>query len=109
MKDSNYQPVSRAQFSNIFKASHGHESFLDIDLLLALCPGVELINNDSGVNNDQLLSLTHHYIVGNEIVEVVQRRGGVLMLGKGSNNIIKLSKLFQFKKNPQIYKKLRYF
>ena len=72
MKDNNYNPVSNEQFANIYKASFGPESYLDIDLMISECSGV--------TRHSSKLELTPHYVLGNEIVEVIQRKGGVVQL-----------------------------
>ena len=76
MKDSNYNPVSDEQFVNIYRASFGPESYLDIDLMISECSGVRSVSGHSCTQ----LELTPHYILGNEIVEVIQRKGGVVQL-----------------------------
>ena len=62
-------------FERSYKESHGHTAFLDIDLVLESLPGVRLLPGRPPV-----LEINDHFILGNEIVEVVKRRGGVIQL-----------------------------
>ena len=75
MKDNDWRLLPVPVFERSYKESHGHTAFLDIDLVLESLPGVRLLPGRPPV-----LEINEHFILGNEIVEVVKRRGGVVQL-----------------------------
>ena len=75
MKDNDLRLLPVPVFERSYKESHGHTAFLDIDLVLESLPGVRLLPGRPPV-----LEINDHFILGNEIVEVVKRRGGVIQL-----------------------------
>ena len=75
MKDNDWRLLPVPVFERSYKESHGHTAFLDIDLILESLPGVRLLPGRPPV-----LEINEHFILGNEIVEVVKRRGGVVQL-----------------------------
>ena len=75
MKDNDWRLLPVPVFERSYKESHGHTAFLDIDLVLESLPGVRLLPGRPPV-----LEINEHFILGNEIVEVVKRRGGVIQL-----------------------------
>jgi len=75
LKDNDWRLLPVPVFERSYKESHGHTAFLDIDLVLESLPGVRLLPGRPPV-----LEINEHFILGNEIVEVVKRRGGVIQL-----------------------------
>ena len=75
LKDNDWRLLPVPVFERSYKESHGHTAFLDIDLILESLPGVRLLPGRPPV-----LEINEHFILGNEIVEVVKRRGGVVQL-----------------------------
>ena len=75
LKDNDLRLLPVPVFERSYKESHGHTAFLDIDLVLESLPGVRLLPGRPPV-----LEINDHFILGNEIVEVVKRRGGVIQL-----------------------------
>lgn len=75
LKDNDWRLLPVPVFERSYKESHGHTAFLDIDLVLESLPGVRMLPGRPPV-----LEINEHFILGNEIVEVVKRRGGVIQL-----------------------------
>ena len=62
-------------FERRYKESHGNTAFLDIDLIIENLPGVRVQPSPPIA-----IEINAHFILGNEIVEVVKSRGGVVQL-----------------------------
>ena len=62
-------------FERRYKESHGNTAFLDIDLIIENLPGVRVQPTPPIA-----IEINAHFILGNEIVEVVKSRGGVVQL-----------------------------
>ena len=69
LKDNDWRLLPVPVFERSYKESHGHTAFLDIDLILESLPGVRLLPGRPPV-----LEINEHFILGNEIVEVVKNR-----------------------------------
>ena len=78
LKDNDWRPLAVPVFERSYKESHGSTAFLDIDLILESLPGVRTLPGPAG--HPPLLELSEHFTIGNEIVEVLKRRGGVVQL-----------------------------
>ena len=83
MKNNNYGsnlvPVS--QLRKTYKETYGHEAFLDIDLVVGAGLGVKYHSLSSDQHQgQQLLHLNNHFILGNEIIDVLEERGGIVPL-----------------------------
>ena len=77
LKDNDFEPVPRTVFERVYREKHGSESFLDIDLALSNSSGIRCLTDSQG---QHLLGLSRHFMLGNEIVEVLKSRGGVVPL-----------------------------
>jgi len=81
LKNNNYGPnlVSVPQLRKTYKETYGHEAFLDIDLVVGAGLGVKY-HPGSDQQGQQLLHLNNHFILGNEIIDVLEERGGIVPL-----------------------------
>ena len=69
------------QLRKTYKETYGHEAFLDIDLVVGAGLGVKYHSLSSDHHQgQQLLHLNNHFILGNEIIDVLEERGGIVPL-----------------------------
>jgi len=76
-KGNDYCPVPVPIFEHEYRETHGIGAFLDLDFVTRECSG---IRKTSRAFDREFLELTLLFMLGNEIVEVLSKRGGVLLL-----------------------------
>jgi len=74
-KENDDSPVSLSLFENKYRAIHGSQAYLDTNFAMRECPGIKKTSRAFG---REFIELSPVFILGNEIVEVLTRRGGII-------------------------------
>eukprot|EP00090_Calanus_glacialis_P034747 TRINITY_DN5870_c0_g1_i1.p1 TRINITY_DN5870_c0_g1~~TRINITY_DN5870_c0_g1_i1.p1 ORF type:complete len:557 (-),score=143.26 TRINITY_DN5870_c0_g1_i1:159-1727(-) len=77
LKRNDYSPVPVHVIENEYKEVHGSEAFLDLDFVTKECVGMRKTSHAFG---REFFEITSLYMLGNEIVEMLIQRGGILPL-----------------------------
>ena len=75
MKQNNFCPIQLSEFEARYRQEFGQETFFDLDLIQE-CPGIFLVRHQEL----EFLDMTNLFRLGNEIVEVIRGRGGIIPL-----------------------------
>ena len=76
MKRNNFCPIPVNEFEESYRREYGEETFFDLELAARQCPGICFERHQ----DLDFIDLTGHFRLGNEIVEIVRGRGGVVSL-----------------------------
>eukprot|EP00092_Neocalanus_flemingeri_P020179 GFUD01021849.1.p1 GENE.GFUD01021849.1~~GFUD01021849.1.p1 ORF type:complete len:408 (+),score=105.75 GFUD01021849.1:138-1226(+) len=82
-RGNNYCPVPVAVFEHEYNETHGIGAFLDLDFVTRECMGIKKTRRS---HNREFVELTLLFMLGNEIVEVLNKRGGILPLDNFTGN-----------------------
>jgi len=76
LKRNNFCPIPVKEFEESYRKEYGEETFFDLELAARQCPGICFERHQ----DLDYIELTKHFRLGNEIVEIVRSRGGVVAL-----------------------------
>ena len=76
MKRNNFCPIPVNEFEETYRREYGEETFLDLELAARQCQGICFERHQ----DLDFINLTKHFRLGNEIVEIVRSRGGLVSL-----------------------------
>ena len=76
LKRNNFCPIQVNDFEESYRREYGEETFLDLELAARQCPGLCFVRHQ----DLEFIDLTPHFKLGNEMVEIVRSRGGVVSL-----------------------------
>ena len=76
LKRNNFCPIPVKEFEESYRREYGEETFFDLDLAASQCPGLSFVRHQ----DLDFIDLTPHFRLGNEMVEIVRGRGGVVSL-----------------------------
>ena len=75
LKQNNFCPIELTEFEENFRQEFGQEAFFDLNLA-GECPGIIFVRHQ----DMDFLDMTPHFKLGNEMVEVLKSRGGIISL-----------------------------
>ena len=76
LKLNNFCPVPVKELEQSYKQEYGEETFFNLELVARQCPGVCIVRHQ----DMDFIDMDKHFRLGNEIVEIVRSRGGVVPL-----------------------------
>ena len=74
-KENVHCPVSLPVFENKYRAIYGSQAYLDTNFAMRECKGIKKTSRAFG---REFIELSPVFILGNEIVEVLTKRGGII-------------------------------